>query len=99
MRIGHLRSFQTRNEQFFFAPLPYAQSPQADPQFRKIKEVKGLSASGGVARIRTYSTSHKQPRRLTPRLRKSAISGWKLTEVLPTFGGSPVSNDLNNRRI
>jgi hypothetical protein len=79
-----LRSFQIRNEQFFFAPLRYAQSPQAGPRFRKIKEVKGLSASGGVARRRTHGTSHKQPRRLTLRfirLRRIAEKGHFWTET------------------
>jgi len=32
----------------------------------------------GIARRRTYSTSHKKSRRLTPRSLKRAISGWKL---------------------
>jgi len=40
--------------------------------------------SQGVARRRTNSTSHKQPRGLTPRLRKRAISGWKPT-IRPQF--------------
>ncbi len=32
----------------------------------------------GIAQRRTSGTSHTRSRRLTPRLRKKAIYGWKL---------------------
>jgi hypothetical protein len=41
--------------------------------------------SQGVARRRTYGTSHKQARGLTLRLRKRAIYGWKQAR-LPVSG-------------
>ena len=44
--------------------------------FRKVKEIKELR--GGVQN----GTPHKVFRRLTQRLRKRAISGWKLTEIV-----------------
>jgi len=39
--------------------------------FHKVKKIKSLRGD-------VHRTSHKQGRRLTPRLRKKAVSGWKL---------------------
>jgi len=45
----------------------------------------------GIARRRTFGTSHKRSSRLTPRLRKRAISGWKLVTDSQTIQGVVMS--------
>jgi hypothetical protein len=50
--------------------------------FRKIKEIKGYAEAYD-------STPHKESRRLTPRLRKKAISGWKRASLPLNMQGAP----------
>ena len=70
-------SFQFRNEQFFARSRAISQAAKLDPPGRGAWLPRVNSRDCAEA---YRGTSQKRSRRLTPRLRKGAIYGWKLAE-------------------
>ena len=93
--LGTGVSFQFRNEQFFARSRTIPQDsgigqPSGCPQGREAWKPRVNSRDCAETYV---GTSHKRSRRLTPRLRKRAISGWTLAKARLERGELPATSE------